>query len=343
MKKFLKYLLIGLLTITQAGCLSTESRRNKRTLEVYNLYIACDSQEDTVTGIFMNQFAKILEKDSKGRIKVNTYPNSQLGSDTEIIEAVQNGNITFTVGTSAPQVSFVPQAAIFDAPMAFKNLKIAREVLDGPLTEKLKKYYEDKDFYLLAVADQGFRVMSSNKDINEIKDFKGIKIRTMENKNHIGFWKSVGANPTPMAWSEVFIGLEQGSIDAQENPIELIVASKIYEKQKYIINTNHILHSLMLVGSKKVINDLPKDLQDIIKESAQKAKIFARQATDERAQGRLEIMDKYGTVIKDLSPKLYKDMKNSSMKIWKDLEKEVDKDLIELLKKEIEKAENHEN
>ena len=342
MKKIIINCIVLMLLLSQTSCLQTGNRRKNHKMDVYNLYIACDSQEDTVTGIFMNEFARILEEDSKGRIKMNTYPNSQLGSDSELIEAVQNGNISFCVGTSAPQVSFVPQAAIFDAPMAFKNLKIARKVLDGPLYDKLKIYYKEKDLRLLAIADQGFRLMSSNKNINSIKDFKGIKIRTMENKNHIAFWKAIGANPTPMAWPEVYIGLEQGFIDAQENPLELIVASKIYEKQKYIINTNHILHSLMLIGSEKVLNDLPEDLQKTIDESAQKAKQIARVKTDLRYEGRLKIIKDYGCINKDLSPQLYKDMKEASKSIWLDMENQVDKDLINLFKSEIERSEKNE-
>lgn len=343
MKKNLKFALAILLCLGLCACYKTENRRKAYIPKTYEFYIACDSQEDTVTGIFMDEFARILQEKGGGKIKVYTYPNSQLGSDMEITEAVQNGNITFAVGTTGPQVSFVKEAAIFDAPVAFKNIKVARNVLDGPLEDQLKKYYERKNIRLLAFADQGFRLMTSNKKILGLKDFKGIKIRTMENKNHIAFWKAIGANPTPMNWSEVYIGLEQGSIDAQENPLEAIVASKIYEKQKYIINTNHLLHTLALVGSSKILDSLPREILEEIEEAANEAKILARKAADERAEGRLKIVKDSGLEIVEVDEELYGQMKDHSKIIWDNLEKDLGKDLIDLLKEKIEEAEKNES
>ena len=339
-KKISLILMLTCVLTSLTGCLSSEERRKETgERDVYELYIACDSQEDTVTGIFMNTFADILEEKSKGRIIVNRYPNSQLGGDGEIAEAVQNGNITFVVQTTAPQVTFVPEAAIFDAPMAFRNLEVARKVLDGPLTEELKAFYEPKNLRLLGIADQGFRVMSSHRNVEQLSDLKGIKIRTMENPNHIAFWKSVGANPTPMAWSEVYIGLQQGSIDAQENPVETIVASKVYEQQDYIVETNHILHTLTLIGSPNVIDDLPEELQKYVYEAADEAKIDARAQTDERSAGRLEIVKDSGTTIIPYNEALFNDMKNSSESVWTTLENQIGKELVDLLRSEIAKAE----
>ena len=334
----LSLLLICATTLT--ACLSTEARRKdagKR--EKYELYLAHASQTDTVTDIFAIKFAELVEQKSNGRIKMNVYPNSQLGGDIEITEAVQRGNITFVVQTTAPQVPFVKEVAIFDAPMAFKNLKIARMVLDGQLQEELKKYYEKKHLRLLGYADQGYRVMSSNKEIKKISDLKGIKIRTMENSNHIALWTASGANPTPMAWAEVYVGLQQKTIDAQENPIETIVASKVYEQQNYVIQTNHILHTLSLVGSTAVLDDLPKDLQDIIQEAADEAKVFAREQTDERSDGRIQILKDNDVVILDYNDELFTQMKDATKGVWTTIEKKIGKDLVDVLRKEIDRAE----
>lgn len=343
-KKITLIALLFMITLSLTSCLSTEKRRGEtEERDVYELSIAIDSQEDTVTGIFMNKFADLLEEKSNGRLKINRYPNSQLGGDGEITEAVQNGNIAFVVQTTAPQVSFVPEAAIFDAPMAFKNLDVARKVLDGKLTESLKKYYEDKKLILLGFADQGFRVMSSNKKVEKMSDLKGIKIRTMENPNHIAFWKAAGANPTPMAWSEVYIGLQQGSIDAQENPIETIVASKVYEQQDDIILTNHILHTLCLIGSPAIVHELPQELQDIIYESADEAKVYARQMTDERSEGRVKIVEESGTSIVPFNEELFEEMRTAGEPVWKSLEGQIGKDLVDTLRSEIDRAETELN
>ena len=229
--------------------------------------------------------------------------------------------------------------AIFDAPMAFKNLKIARMVLDGELQEKLKKYYEQKHLRLLGYADQGYRVMSSNKEIKNIDDLKGIKIRTMENSNHIALWKKSGANPTPMAWAEVYVGLQQKTIDAQENPIETIVASKVYEQQKYVVQTNHILHTLSLVGSAAVLDDLPKDLQDIIQEAADEAKVFARAQTDERSDGRIKILKDNNVLVLNYNDALFTQMRDSTKGVWTTIENKIGKELVDVLRTEIDKAE----
>ena len=336
------YILSLLLTCvtTLTACLSTEARRKDvGERDKYELYLAHASQTDTVTDIFAIKFAELVEQKSNGRIKMNVYPNSQLGGDIELTEAVQRGNITFVVQTTAPQVPFVKEVAIFDAPMAFKNLKIARMVLDGQLQEELKKYYEKKHLRLLGYADQGYRVMSSNKEVKNISDLKGIKIRTMENPNHIALWDASGANPTPMAWAEVYVGLQQKTIDAQENPIETIVASKVYEQQNYVIQTNHILHTLSLVGSTAILDDLPKDLQDIIQESADEAKVFARKQTDERSDGRIQILKDNDVVILDYNDELFTQMKDATKEVWTTIEKKIGKDLVDVLRKEIDRAE----
>lgn len=108
------------------------------------------------------------------------------------------------------------------------------------------------------MADQGFRVMSTNKAVNSFADFKGQKIRTMENSYHLAFWKALGANPTPMSFSEVYIGLQQHTIDAQENPYEVIVSNNLYEQQDYVVETNHLPHLISLIVNDEFFKDLPR-------------------------------------------------------------------------------------
>ena len=266
-KKFKKLISLGVLSVlafSMVGCssLDTAERREKsarRSGENIILYAACDSGADTVTAKFMRDFAKRVEEKSNGKIKVETYSDSQVGGDSEIFEACQGGNISFVFQATSPQVSFIPEAAVLDAPMAFDNIEIARKVLDGELFEKLKKYYSEKGVELLGIADQGFRETTSNKRIEKLSDFKGLKIRTMENPYHIKFWKALGANPTPMSYSEVYIGIQQGTIDAQENPLEAIIVPRFYEQQDYLVNTNHFIHPVTCIASSKVMASLTEE------------------------------------------------------------------------------------
>ena len=285
----------------------------------------------------MRDFAKRVEEKSNGKIKVETYSDSQVGGDSEIFEACQGGNISFVFQATSPQVSFIPEAAVLDAPMAFDNIEIARKVLDGELFEKLKKYYSEKGVELLGIADQGFRETTSNKRIEKLSDFKGLKIRTMENPYHIKFWKALGANPTPMSYSEVYIGIQQGTIDAQENPLEAIIVPRFYEQQDYLVNTNHFIHPVTCIASSKVMDSLTEEEKKIVYEAAEESKIWARNTTDNQLDDRLEVIKESGTEIINLDKKTVDDMKKASEFVWTDIENNLGSDLIDTLRAEIEK------
>ena len=198
----------------------------------YPWIIATDSPKDTVTGLFAHKFAEEVEWLSNGSIHMQVYENGTLGSDRELIESCMGQDIPFVLQNTAPQTNFMSKLAIFDLPVAYTDIKELRNTLDDPdLMSMINKVYREKGFRLLAMGDQSFRVMTTNRKIQSIDDFKGQKIRTMENPYHIAFWQSIDANPTPMTFSEVYIGLQQGTIDAQENPYEVVVSGKIYEQQ----------------------------------------------------------------------------------------------------------------
>ena len=208
------------------------------------------SPEDTVTQIYAEKFAEEADRLSDGRIKITVYPNSVLGGDRELLESCYDGDIPFVVQNTAPQVNFIDDTAIFDAPCVFDDIEELRDKIDQPeFLSRMQESYRDAGYELLGYADQGFRVMSSNKEVSSFSDFKGQKIRTMEDPYQLSFWKKLKANPTPMSFSEVYIGLQQHTIDAQENPYEVIVSNRLYEQQDYIIETNHVPHLISLIVS----------------------------------------------------------------------------------------------
>lgn len=323
--------------------LDTKSRRENSVKEgdSITLYAAVDSGADTVTALFMRDFAKRVEEKSNGKIKVETYSDSQVGNDGELLEAVKSGNISFVFQTTAPQVTLVPQAAVLDIPMAFKNKEIARKVLDGKLLDYLKPYYKEKNIELLAFADQGFREMTSNKKINDFSDFTNVKIRTMENSNHILFWKNLGANPTPMAYSEVYIALQQGIIDAQENPLEAIIVPRFYEQQDYMIFTHHIIHSIAAIASKDIMDSLNQEQKAIIYAAINESKIWARHKTDERLSIRTQTIKDSGTEILEISDDTYQKMKEAAKPVWEKIENNIGSELVNILREEIDFHENN--
>ena len=171
--------------------------------------------------------------------------------------------------------------------------------------------------------------MTSNKRIEHLVDFRGQKIRTMENPNHLAFWKALGAAPTPMTFSEVYIGLQQGTIDAQENPYEVIVSNKLYEQQRYVIETNHLPHLISLIVSDKFMSKLSDTQQQIIRQAAQVAKAYAREQSDARIASRIETIEQSGTQIIRLDENTKAEMRQLSQPLYDRIRHQVDVQLID--------------
>ena len=280
-----KRLLLPLIALS-AAVLLTGCREEGQT---YAWVLATASPEDTVTGLFANTFAELVEELSGGEIRVEVYHNSSLGGDTELFESVQCGDIPFVVQNTAPEVSYLPRLALFDLPCVFDDLDGLHAVLDDDtFMAKVNEIYTDGGFRLLAMADQNFRVMTANRKIQSLEDFRGIKIRTMENSYHMAFWSDIGASPTPMAFGELYVGLEQNTVNAQENPYEVICSSKFYEVQDYVVETNHLPHLLALVTNDDFYNSLPADRRDIVDQAAALARDYAREQAVVRAEARIE-------------------------------------------------------
>ena len=189
------------------------------------------------------------------------------------------------------------------------------------------------------MSDQNFRVMTTNKKIESIEDFKGQKIRTMENKYHLAFWQEIGANPTPMAFSEVYIGLQQGTIDAQENPYEVIVSGKIYEQQDYVVKTNHLPHLLSMIVNEDFYNHLSDKDKKIVDQAAQNARDYSREQCDKRVSNRLNIIKESGTLEIDLSQEVLNEMRNRSSSIYEDIRQQVGDALFDAYTKNMNKGE----
>ena len=313
-------MIITVLAMTACGRDNGEQR--------YAYPLATASPEDTVTQIYAEKFAEEVDRLSEGRIKIQVYANSTLGGDRELLESCKDGDIPFVVQNTAPQVTFMPDLAVFDVPCAFENLEECREVLDDPdFSSLVSGVYEKGGYQLLGIADQGFRVMSTNKPVRSIKDFKGQKIRTMENPFHLAFWKAIGANPTPMSFAEVYIGLQQHTIDAQENPYEVIVSNRLYEQQDYVVETNHLPHLITLIMNDEFFRDMPAEDQKIMKEAAAAATEYARKASDDRIADRVKTIEDSGTEILKIDEETYDAVVEASSGVRESIRSKVDPDI----------------
>lgn len=311
-----------------SGC---DDNSSGNTVQRYAWPLGTGSPEDTVTQILAEKFAEEVLRISEGKMIIQVYPNSVLGGDRELLESCKDGDIPFVVQNTAPQVAFMKEAAIFDLPCAFSTIEEVRESIDDEeFLGAMKDAYESAGYQLMGYADQGFRVMSTNKLITALGDFRGQKIRTMENSNHIDFWKSINASPTPMTFSEVYIGLQQKTIDAQENPYEVVVSNRLYEQQKYIIQTNHLPHLISLIVSDKFYEGLTKEQQDIINEASKIAVEYARDASDERVFEKMEVIKETGTEIIEVSEDLRQQMLEASDSVYNSIRQLVGDKLIDL-------------
>lgn len=284
--------------------------------------------EDTVTQIFAEKFAEEVSDLSNGKMKIQVYANSTLGGDRDLLETCADGDIPFVVQNTAPQVSFMNDLAVFDLPCVFDSLDDCRKKIDDPQFNSLiSDVYTEGGYHLLGMADQGFRVMSTNKPVNSLADFKGQKIRTMENSYHLAFWKALGANPTPMSFSEVYIGLQQHTIDAQENPYEVIVSNNLYEQQDYVVETNHLPHLISLIVNDDFFKDLPEDEQEIMTEAAQLATEYAREQSDARIADKVAVIEDSGTQIIKLSDETRKEIREASQGVYDSIREKINPDI----------------
>lgn len=297
-KKIISVILVAAMTagLTACGSKSTSDDEVQR----YAWPLGSSSPEDTVTQIYAEKFADEVDRLSEGKMKISVYPNSVLGGDRELLESCKDGDIPFVVQNTAPQVTFMKDTAVFDMPALFETIDEVREHVDNPeFMELMQKVYNDGGYELLGYADQGFRVMTTNKEVTKLSDFKGQKIRTMENSYHMAYWKAIGASPTPMTFSEVYIGLQQGTIDAQENPYEVIVSNKLYEQQQ------------------------------IIRTAAETAKQYAREQSDERIVSKIKTIEDSGTQIITLSDDVHEQIRSECQPIYESIEKNVSSDIVD--------------
>ena len=328
--RFLKKSLPLFASVCTLGLVLTGCSSKDSDVQRYSWPLATASPEDTVTQIFAEKFAEEVAALSDGKMKIQVYANSTLGGDRDLLETCADGDIPFVVQNTAPQVTFMNDLAVFDLPCVFDTLDQCRAKIDDPdFMSLISDVYTEGGYHLLGMADQGFRVMSTNKPVQSLADFKGQKIRTMENPYHMAFWKALGANPTPMSFSEVYIGLQQHTIDAQENPYEVIVSNNLFEQQDYVVETNHLPHLISLIVNDDFFQDLSEEEQTIMTEAAGKATEYAREQSDARIADRIATIEDSGTQVVTLSEDLHDQIREASQPVYETIRSSIDESIYD--------------
>ncbi|MCW5633018.1 MAG: TRAP transporter substrate-binding protein [Rubrivivax sp.] len=249
------------------------------------------------------KFAELVGTKSGGKIKVNVFPGGTLGGDQQTVSALQGGTVEITVLNSGILASQVKDFAVYDFPFMFANAKEADAVVDGPFGQRMHDKLAEKGIVGLAYWELGFRNLTNGrKAIHTVDDIAGLKLRVIPNAINVDWVKALGANPTPMAFPEVYAGLESKAIDGQENPLSVILANKFAEVQKHLAITNHQYNPQSFIFSKKVWDTLSADEKKIVADAAVEAGRFQRQVNRDAAASQLDQLKKAGMQVTEFSP-----------------------------------------
>ncbi len=249
------------------------------------------------------KFAELVATKSGGKLKVNVFPGGTLGGDAANVSALQGGTIEFVQLNAGILASQVKDFEVYDFPFLFANAKEADAIVDGPVGQKLHAKLLDKGIVGLAYVELGFRnITNSKRPINTVEDIAGLKLRVIPNAINVDWVKALGANPTPMAFPEVYAGLEQKAIDGQENPLSVILANKFFEVQKNLAVTNHQYNPQSIIFSKKVWDTLTPADQKVLQDAAKEASAFQRKVNRDKSSDDLQELKKAGMAVTEFSP-----------------------------------------
>ncbi|MBQ7215044.1 MAG: TRAP transporter substrate-binding protein [Synergistaceae bacterium] len=319
MKKFVTALLVLVLALSSAAFGASEFD------EVW--LVTADTTAKGAAGQVFAQLIQKKVKEANSGLVIDYFPNGELGGDADLLRQAQKGYIAITVCQTAPVVSFIPEVAVFDLPMVFAryNGDVIDAVLNGDSTfhQKIAEAYEKAGLHLLGFMQNAtYRLTTADKNLATLSDFAGLQIRTMENSNHMTFWTAIGAAPTPLAWSEVYISLQNGTIHAQENAADTCVGAHFEEVQKYLACTNHILYCNQICINDKIYKALKPEHRAVLDKAVAEALQEMRPRLEEIDKSNKAILEKGGMTIINYDNSFFSDILD--IQGVKDLYKRID-------------------
>lgn len=323
-----KYILI-LLAILIGSCGNgTEKAQD----EVKTLIFGAGTAQDHFQFQGFLKFKEYVEEQTQGKILVEAYPNNEIGVDAEVLEQLKLKTAHISVPSPAVMANFSPVMNLLALPFTFPSQEKALEVVGGSWGDKLTKKVEESGYTVIGYTPFGFRQLSTTeKPVNQLDDFKGLKIRTLQNKMHMDVFSSFGASPVGMPFSELFSALQQGVVDGQENPLAHIYAQRLYEALQYIITTAHVFDWAVMVMDKDFFYSLSIEEQKILKDGAQVAIDYMDQAIAKDDQSAREKMIESGIKFIDPSPEFIIQMRETAKPIVSRYGQEIDKELYDEL------------
>lgn len=256
-------------------------------LGTHTIRVGLGLAETSPLYISTRYFGDILAERTEGRLTVNVFPNSQLGDDAQMMEMLQTGTLDMTIPSTSPATSYVQELAVFDLPFLLPTREAAIAVLESEAALGLLDKFEGTGIKAFAYHENGYRQLTNSVRAVESPDdvagldVSGLTIRTMENPVQLSIWQALGANPTPMAFGEVFSAMEQGVIDGQENPWSTILTSNFHEVQDYGSETRHVYTPFIIMMSERTWDRLDPAYQELVQEAAREAAAYEIQLATE--------------------------------------------------------------
>ena len=280
-------------TAAAADSFAAESKEATSNTDATVIKLGTTVNEQDSFQVCAEKFAELVKERTNGAYEIEIHPNGALGDERTMLESMQMGTLDMGIITSGPFVNFSSAMGVLDMPFLFANNEEAYKVLDGEIGKELLGTLEDADLKGLAYAERGFRnITNSKKPITNAADVAGLKLRVMENDVYTATFKALDVNAVPMAWSDALTALQQGTIDGEENPINVIYSYKLWESQKYVTLDRHSYSTAIITMSNDLFKSLPEDVQKIFEESAQEAAEYERQwVADQEADQLQEIKD----------------------------------------------------
>jgi tripartite ATP-independent transporter DctP family solute receptor len=302
---FFSVMLAAVLTLTACGESETGSTADPD--KVYTLQAGHSLPADHPYNLAFLEMAENVKERTDGRVIIEVFANSEIGAERELTEGLKLGTVDLVVSSTAPVTNFVPELEVLDVPFLFQDRESAVKVLEGDIGDELFDKMGENGIVGLSWGENGYRhITNSIRPIKTPEDLKGLKIRTQENAIHLAAFEALGAQPTPMAWTEAITALQQGVVDAQENPAIVADQFSLYDaNQKYMTLTGHVYSVAVYMMSKQTYDELPEDLRDIVVEEGQKAGAIERDLIVEMEKESIETLKENGVEIiedVDLAP-----------------------------------------
>ncbi|TCO76917.1 TRAP transporter substrate-binding protein [Marinisporobacter balticus] len=318
-KRLMKVLALGLVMALSLGILAGCGAKKEEVAEqkeekkfVFKLGHAADEENTWHKGAV--KFAELVKEKSNGRIEVKVYPNEQLGNEMDNITGVQAGTADMVISGETLQ-NWAPKVGAMAIPYAIKDSETLQNIVNGEIGQEIEKEIIDKaGLRPLFWYERGPRYLTSNRPITTPDELNGMIVRVPNVPVFVKAWEALGAKPTPMAFSEVFTGLQQGTVEGQENPLALINSAGFYEVQKYVNKTAHVRSWIYVLMGEKQWESLPEDLQVVVMEAAKEAQAYEHELFLEQEEALATTLQERGMNFVDVDQDAFRTKVEASLK-----------------------------